>query len=153
MSIITINGIIYERVDTTANWNYVNPILGNKEKGFEIDSSGEPVGMKIGDGIHHWSDLPYWFEGDSVDYEHVIPAGTPIPYNIPLSMPKRPAVSFLIPKYNDSSGLILTSNGTAGITYDPIFTTSAKTTLASINVYGNNDGAGNFNEDTYVRVF
>lgn len=154
MSIIAINGIVYDRLDSTSNWNYVNPVLGNKEKGFEVDNLTDknPVGMKIGDGIHHWSDLQYWFGGDSVDYEHVIPLGTPIPYNIVLSKPKRPIVSFLIAKYNDSSGLKLTSNGTSGMTYDPVYTTTGKTLLSSINVFGNDDGSGNFNEDTWVRV-
>lgn len=152
---ITVNGIILERLDSTANWNYVNPILGNKEKGFEVDNliDKNPVGMKIGDGIHIWSDLQYWFGGDSVDYEHVIPKGTPIPFNIVLNTPKRPFICFLIAKYNDSSGLKLTSNGVSGMTYNPNYTTSAKTLLASIDIFGNDDGSGNFNEDTWVRVF
>lgn len=149
---IAVSGIILERVDTTANWQYVNPVLANKEKGFEVDSIGNPVGMKIGDGIHTWDDLSYWFENDAAEYETVIAKGTPIPFNVVLNTPKRPFISFLIAKYNDSSGLILTSNGTSGMTYNPNYTTSGKAVLASIDVFGNDDGAGLFNEDTWVRV-
>jgi hypothetical protein len=58
---VTIDGIIYDRLDTTANWQYVNPVLGNKEKGFEVDANGYPIGMKIGNGILQWDDLVYWF--------------------------------------------------------------------------------------------
>jgi hypothetical protein len=58
---VTILSTILERRDTTEAWEYVNPILADKEAGFETDVYGTPIGMKIGDGIRHWDDLPYWF--------------------------------------------------------------------------------------------
>lgn len=60
MAILSINGILYERVDTTENWESVNPVLGNKEKGFERTSGGVPVGWKMGNGATAWNDLSYW---------------------------------------------------------------------------------------------
>lgn len=78
MSIIVIDGIIYDRLDTTANWEYVNPVLGNKEKGFEIDNAVDknPVGMKIGDGILTWDDLKYWFIGSESPIIQSIPTNS-----------------------------------------------------------------------------
>jgi hypothetical protein len=60
MSII-VHSTILERLDTTESWEYTNPILANREQGYEVDIYENPVGMKIGDGVTHWDDLPYWF--------------------------------------------------------------------------------------------
>lgn len=63
MSERSVNAILKERVGTTTEWAYANPILANKEKGFEVDDSYlQPVGMKMGDGVTHWNELPYWFQ-------------------------------------------------------------------------------------------
>ena len=40
---------------TAARWSEVNPILDQGEPGFVLDENR----LKIGDGIHHWNDLPY----------------------------------------------------------------------------------------------
>ena len=40
---------------TAARWAEVNPILEQGEPGFVYDENR----LKIGDGIHHWNDLPY----------------------------------------------------------------------------------------------
>jgi hypothetical protein len=37
-------------------WTTKNPILNEGEPGFEINTNK----FKIGDGIHHWNDLPYF---------------------------------------------------------------------------------------------
>lgn len=44
------------RNDTIENWNKYNPILSTGEIGIEIDGTNR---YKIGDGIHHWNELPY----------------------------------------------------------------------------------------------
>lgn len=62
MSII-VHSTILERRDTTESWEYTNPILQDREEGYETDIYGTPIGMKMGDGINHWVDLPYWFAG------------------------------------------------------------------------------------------
>lgn len=150
---ITITGNILENRYTTAQWAAITTPLPDRVWGHEVDSSGNPIGSKMGDGIKLWAVLSYWYASDTAEYETVIAKGTPIPFNIVLNTPKRPFVSFLIAKFNDSSGLILTSNGTSGMTYNPRYTTSGKTLLASIDVFGNDDGAGLFNEDTWIRIF
>lgn len=45
---------------TAVRWSEVNPILDQGEPGFVLDENR----LKIGDGIHHWNDLPY-LEGES----------------------------------------------------------------------------------------
>ena len=46
---------IQSRVDTAEMWTSENPILLDKELGYERDSGR----YKIGDGQHHWNDLLY----------------------------------------------------------------------------------------------
>lgn len=58
---IAVHSTIQQRRDTTESWEYTNPILEDREEGFETDIYGYPVGMKMGDGVTHWNDLPYWF--------------------------------------------------------------------------------------------
>jgi len=65
---VTVPITLLERRDTTEAWEYTNPVLADKEAGFETDIYGAPIGMKMGDGVTHWDDLPYWFT-----------AGLPIP--------------------------------------------------------------------------
>lgn len=43
------------RRDTATNWNNYNPVLGIGEAGYETDSNK----LKIGNGLTHWSGLPY----------------------------------------------------------------------------------------------
>ena len=43
--------------DTTANWELVNPILAKGEPALELNSEGEVIAFKIGDGIHDWKHL------------------------------------------------------------------------------------------------
>lgn len=153
MTLIAINGIIQERRDTTANWNYVNPILEDKEKGFEVDSSGLPIGMKIGDGANTWSNLPYWFIGGAGNVQMTIHAGWPCPYNIPKS--QFPSITSLRPNVRQAvPGASATQDTTEGTNqlcrYN--FTSSAKTTLASIDVLTvTNDGV-TVATDTYIVI-
>jgi len=58
---VVVHSTIQQRRDTTESWEYTNPILADREEGFETDIYGSPVGMKMGDGVTHWVDLPYWF--------------------------------------------------------------------------------------------
>lgn len=43
------------RRDTTAAWATANPILADGEPGLNTDTDG----VKYGDGVTHWNDLPY----------------------------------------------------------------------------------------------
>lgn len=57
---ITINGQIFEKVDTGVNWESNNPVLPNKMQGFNSTIRQ----FKIGDGVTAWNDLNYYY-GDS----------------------------------------------------------------------------------------
>lgn len=56
--------IFQVRRGTMEEWNRINPLLRAGEPGFAVDKSL----LKIGDGIHHWRDLP---QSDSIllDYQ------------------------------------------------------------------------------------
>lgn len=43
------------RRDTSSNWTLTNPVLALGEPGVETNTGQ----MKIGDGVHSWSSLPY----------------------------------------------------------------------------------------------
>jgi len=88
---------------------------------------------------------------NGVPFQAVIPAGTAMPVNytetdIP-GLDKYFQYKIYIPLNSTTN----TPIGTPRI--DAIFTDSTKVTLASINVYGNDDGSGNFNEDTTVTIY
>lgn len=72
--------------------------------------------------------------------EFVIPAGTTIPFTYGYTAPGQPDVSFYIS--NGSGGL--TTNGATNITNNIIG--------GIMYIYGNDNGFGEFNEDTYVRI-
>ncbi len=72
--------------------------------------------------------------------EFMITAGEPIPYEYPYALSGQPDVSFYIS--NGSGGL--TTNGATNITNNII--------AGVMYIYGNDDGSGGFNEDTYVRI-
>lgn len=53
---------IRPRSGTAAQWTSANPILAEREIGFEYPAGGLGTGlvkMKMGDGSTHWNDLPY----------------------------------------------------------------------------------------------
>lgn len=72
---ITINGAILENRYTTAQWAATTTILPDRVLGYEIDSFGNPIGFKMGDGINLWPVLKYWSFADSPEYVS-IPSGT-----------------------------------------------------------------------------
>lgn len=47
--------------NTAEQWSSINPILLQNELGFESDTRL----FKIGDGQHHWTDLPYSKSADA----------------------------------------------------------------------------------------
>ena len=51
-------GKTYNRIDTTANWQSVNPVLGDGEFGIEKLSGGKS-NLKVGDGVTAWNNLQY----------------------------------------------------------------------------------------------
>lgn len=57
---------IRPRRGTSYEWTTLNPLLYEGELGVEVPSAGVGTGLsrfKIGDGINHWNDLPYAFDG------------------------------------------------------------------------------------------
>ncbi len=44
------------RRDTAADWVFTNPILSEGEPGYELDTNK----LKFGDGVHTWTELPYF---------------------------------------------------------------------------------------------
>lgn len=156
---VTVNTTIQRRRDTTETWEYTNPILADREQGFETDSYGLPIGMKMGDGINHWDDLPYWFTNAvTVPFEAIfIAQGTPIPYNIDMStrgqFGLRPTIMVEINPYDDGG----TQDTSKLVEWPSIqricnYRDSAYSILDSIAIVGNPDDDGNFNEDTYVTL-
>ena len=55
---------ILMRRDTAENWESANPVLLLGEKGYETD---EGNGMKVGNGVTRWNDLPYFVGFDTID--------------------------------------------------------------------------------------
>ena len=51
-------GKTYNRIDTAAHWQSVNPVLGAGEFGIEKLSNGR-CNLKVGDGATAWNSLPY----------------------------------------------------------------------------------------------
>ena len=51
----TINTKFQLKRGAASSWARLNPILSEGEPGFVYDTHR----LKIGDGIHHWNDLPY----------------------------------------------------------------------------------------------
>jgi len=145
--IVTAPGILYERRDTTDNWNYVNPILGNKEKGFEVNSSGVPVGMKMGDGIKHWSELDYWFDsGKPIVGPIIVVAGTAMPIVVTFTYGQMPIVDV---KIRGASNMFETGSATYQLYYsDP----GTCLDLIQVWIYGNDDGSGNLAEDIMYSI-
>lgn len=47
--------VIKLRGDTTVNWATDNPVLAERETGWDLDL----LRVKIGDGVTAWNDLPY----------------------------------------------------------------------------------------------
>ena len=47
---------IQERLDISGNWQRINPVLAQGQRGLEIDTGQE----KIGTGQNEWNTLPYW---------------------------------------------------------------------------------------------
>lgn len=72
---ITINGKLFVKVDTGANWTSNNPVLENKQQGFDSTARA----FKIGDGSTAWNSLPYYYNNAILLPSIVsIPAGTTI---------------------------------------------------------------------------
>lgn len=59
---------IREKYDTKANWLRYDPVLFAGELGIESDT----LKFKVGDGAHHWSELPYLY-GVDIDSETIVP--------------------------------------------------------------------------------
>lgn len=56
----TVYTTIQHRSDTAAGWTFYNPVLAVAEPGVELPAvAGVRAGMKIGDGVTAWLDLPY----------------------------------------------------------------------------------------------
>jgi hypothetical protein len=56
------NQLIDLRHDTAADWTSADPILADGEPGYETNTGK----VKIGDGINHWSALPYLTDAAAV---------------------------------------------------------------------------------------
>ncbi len=53
---------IRPRAGSAAEWTAANPVLAEREIGYEFPTDGLGAGyvkMKMGDGVTHWNDLPY----------------------------------------------------------------------------------------------
>lgn len=59
-----VKAIIQFRRGTDSEWVEKNPLLREGEPALSIDLDM----IKVGDGIHHWLDLPYLSGGEAADY-------------------------------------------------------------------------------------
>lgn len=98
MATTVINTIFKLKRGTAARWAEVNPILEQGEPGFVYDTNQ----MKIGDGVHHWNELPF-IEGKSGVAAHDNAAGFPT-IGDPNVIYKATAEQSLY-QYNPSTGL------------------------------------------------
>lgn len=131
---ITIHSTIQERRDTTESWNYTNPILQDREQGYETDIYGHPLGMKMGDGVTHWVDLPYWFAGNfALPITRNVTAGDSQPLTIPHPGMVWPQVFYRTLSGDEYGGAHSNDNGT------------------NIVVTGDADMSGNF-ADTFIVI-
>lgn len=60
MAIINLNATIKLRIDTSQNWEAVNPILENGEMIVVVKPDGKRD-VKIGDGVNTYTSLPFCF--------------------------------------------------------------------------------------------
>lgn len=72
---------IRPRGGTASQWTTANPILAEREIGFEYPDGGLGTGlvkMKMGDGVTHWNDLPYAEDSmiESIGDQETSPAST-----------------------------------------------------------------------------
>ena len=136
---IVVHSTILERRDTTESWEYTNPILQDREEGYETDIYGYPIGMKMGDGVTHWNDLPYWFTTSGATppippiVRNITGGVTTIPQTIVHTGMTWPSVIFRDGSGNEYAGATSQDNGT------------------SIIVTGDDDGSGKF-ADSFVVV-
>lgn len=88
---ITVNGRILQKRDTTANWNYVNPVLPAKQIGWEVENDGiTQLGAKMGDGTTAWVNLPYLFGYFKLTYAST----TSLPITITATQLGQPIINF-----------------------------------------------------------
>lgn len=75
MSSTTIRNMrILVRRDDAQLWEENNPVLLKAEMGYEMDARG----LKFGDGVHTWNELPYFMGGfDGIDGGRPILEGVP----------------------------------------------------------------------------
>lgn len=135
----TVLTTIKRRRDTTEVWEYVNPVLADREQGFEIDIYGEPVGMKMGDGSTSWDALPYWFvNGNPPAPAHtVITAGTTV---TPLSIMYTGDINttgYILRRVSDGW-----DNKATQVTYDG----------TTFTVNGDDDGSGKWLESYVFQI-
>jgi|HubBroStandDraft_6_1064221.scaffolds.fasta_scaffold102499_3 hypothetical protein len=88
--------VIQLRGDTAANWTRVDPVLHQRELGFETDTDK----AKVGDGETAWTSLPYWSAGGSgADKNYTQPFSVTATVDVAHGLGKYPAVTVL-----DSAG-------------------------------------------------
>ena len=126
---ITINGKVLCRRDTTANWEYVNPVLANGEVGYDTTIRN----FKVGDGVTVWSGLPYWSIAVHIPIVYTITAGDTQPRVIAHPFFTWPTVLFKTPSGDVYGGATYNDDGT------------------NITVTGDADGSGGF-ADTFKVI-
>ncbi len=85
--------------------------------------------------------------GELNQIRFMVAAGTPMPYNYAFSNLVLPIITFAIPQYGDPDNL--SSQGTAGMFVNFVY---SGVELVSLDIFGNDNGSGEFNEDTYVTI-
>lgn len=63
------------RRDTTANWTVANPILVSGEPALDLTTGG----LRFGDGVSHWADLPEALDGGGAGGATGFAIGTSVP--------------------------------------------------------------------------
>lgn len=151
---VTVNGRILENRYTTVEWTTNNPILADRVQGYEVDTYGSPIGMKMGDGVTNWNSLPYWFDiGPGLpDYILSIPTGSPVPLII--NFTSAPFVSYafggkFVVKLVDSS---TSSHQIWDCIVEEHYTDTSKTVLRQVNFTGHWDFTYPFTTDDLLLI-
>lgn len=122
---------IRPRRGTLADWTKENPILAEGEFVMEVPSSGVGTGLtkfKIGDGVKHYNELPYAFDGESASK---IIGGSPDVGNV---------IS------------LKTGNNEEWIAFDPVLEKGEIVYDATNNSFKVGDGIHTFSELSYISA-
>lgn len=139
---ITINGAVFELVDTSANWLSNNPILGNKQQGFDSTAKA----FKIGDGVTAWNSLPFYYANSVVTPIALsFTTGTSLPITIS-------SFDTTYAAYGDYPTILVLNASTGDEITNPTINRSPVTTPDTVTINAADDGTGITDSDLLIII-